>query len=169
MKGAPVRTTRSASLVVLLGGMLSCVGVVAQDEQTDPGTAHALSRQVAVFGAPGTFGVLGEKLATRQTLAKVAVPNFSTRPGQSFFFPAVASDGTLFIANMTQSYSELALTGCEMVITCFNPEQAVCFDDGTGAPARFANIRVPAASGNLGTPSSARAVSIRLHARTALG
>ena len=141
-------------VVVFLAGMVtSCVGVVARDEQADPETALELDRQVAVFGAANTFGPLREKLPTGQTLAKVAVPDFATRPGQAFFFPALASDGTLFIANMTQSYSEMALTGCEMVITCFNPEQATCFDDRTGAPARFANIRVPAASGNLSTPS----------------
>jgi hypothetical protein len=143
MESAWIRFTRSA-LVVLLGSMVtSCVGVVAQDEQAD----------VAVFGAPGSFGRLGNRLSTGQSLAKVAVPNFETRPGQSFFFPALASDGTLFIANMTQAYAESALTGCEMVVTCFNPEQPTCYDDRMGIPAHFSNIRIPAASGSLSTPS----------------
>ena len=145
--------TRSVLFVWLAAALLtSCASAIAEAERTEPETTPRHDPPVTVFGAADTFGTLGNRLSTRQRVAKVEVPEFSTRPGQAFFFPAVASDGTLFVANMTQTYSELALTGCEMVITCFNPEQATCYDDRTGAPARFANLRIPAANGSLSTP-----------------
>jgi hypothetical protein len=133
----------------LLGGLLTSCALGIPEQETGP----ARGPQVEVFGAEGSFRTFRDRLSTGQSVAKVPVPGFAVRPGQSFFFPALTSDGTLFVANMTQTHSETALTGCEMVITCFNPEQATCFDDRSGSPAHFANIRVPPASGRLSTPA----------------
>lgn len=140
----------AAALLALAAALTGCTAVGSDGEA--PGGV-ALPPPVTVFGAPDRFGTLGGRLPTGQRVAQAAVPGFAVRPGQAFFFPAVASDGTLFVANMTQTISELALTGCEMVITCFHPEEATCFDEATGAPARFSNLRIPAASGSLSTPA----------------
>lgn len=112
------------------------------------------SAPVTIFGSPDSFGALGSTLPSAQTLDRVGVDGLRTPPGHSFFFSAVASDGTLFIADMTQTFAEMCSTACEMNVTCFNARVPSCFDDATGSGAYFAHIRVPNWSGALSLPDA---------------
>jgi hypothetical protein len=42
-------------------------------------------------------------------------------PGQAAYFSTVVSDGTVFIANLPQTFNQFLPTACTMTVTCFNP------------------------------------------------
>src|ERR1051326_4343079 len=86
--------------------------------------SRAWGQLVTLYGRPGTFGTSG--------FATVGVPNWHLDAGLAPFFTAVTSDGTFFEATMTQTFRELGVTSCEMVIACFNESAPVCKDTETG-------------------------------------
>ena len=113
--------------------------------------------QVTIFGEDGTFGALGDVTPSGQPLAKVAIPNWEIDPGLTYFFPAVTSDGTIFIANMVQTDNQYLRSSCSTVITCFNPDQPLCYDSETGTSGYFSNIRIPTSEGQFWSPDGSEA------------
>lgn len=107
-----------------------------------------------LYGRAATFGSLapGGAGPSATPMETVDVPGWSFEPGQSAYFPAVASDGTVFIANLPQTFNQFMPTACTMVITCFNRTRRAC-DDGSNEGAFFANLRIPMADGTSETPA----------------
>jgi len=117
-----------------------------------PDVGHFLVRRhITVYGRPGRFGNAPTQLPSGVPVAYVGVDGFAVDPGQSLYHPAVASDGTLFMANVTQAYNQLVPLACRQSVTCFNPDAATCRDTDTGRPAHFANLRVPSNLDRAGT------------------
>ncbi|WP_192809786.1 GDSL-type esterase/lipase family protein [Actinomadura rudentiformis] len=88
-----------------------------------------------LYGASGTFdgGELAGKawLPSGQRLRAQAVRGWDFEPGKSSYFSTQASDGTIFISNMSQTANPVFVTGNSMVLSAFHPE------DNT-----FSNIRI---------------------------
>ncbi len=103
----------------------------------DPGAA------VRIYGAAGTFGQLASApvTPTGQPLLTVPVDGWGFLPGQAAYFPTVAPDGTIVIANEPQTDNQLMPTARQMALTTFDP-----------ASRRFANTVVPTSTD---APSSA--------------
>lgn len=108
---------------------------------------------VDLYGASGSFGTHGATIPSGQSLSLNAVAGWQTDPGQGGFFPAVTSDGTVFVANLPQTFSQLWPTACDMAVTCFNPSAAVCRDSITGVAGNFGTIRIPTVGGGTFVPS----------------
>lgn len=67
----------------------------------------------------------------------------------------MASDETLFVANLYQNPSQFSPTSCSQVVSCFNPYAPVCRDPATGQAAHYSNLRVHNFRGESFTPSGA--------------
>ncbi len=125
-------------------------------------TVHAAT--VDLYGRPHTFGTLGDpsdcgSVLTHLPFSQISlsvnsVCNWQLDPGQTFFFPAVTSDGTLFFGNITQTFNQFFPTSCSMGVTCFNPDDDVCpnQDPETGRD-RFGTIRIPTGGGATYVPA----------------
>ncbi len=127
-------------------------GSAPDDDDAYPGYPPPLDAQAALYSAPGSFGTLGSTLDTGESLSKIAVDNWRFEPGQTSFFTEMASDGTVFIANMAQTYNPFLPTQCTSVITCFNPTERVCWDADRDRADHFANLRVPRFDGGFFAP-----------------
>ena len=79
---------------------------------------------VTLYGQEGTFGQLAGATATPSghSFRAVAVPGWGPRPGQAPYFTAVASDGTVVIANSTQTDNQVEPTAPDMVLSLFHPD-----------------------------------------------
>lgn len=117
------------------------------------GVFSAEAAIVDVYGASGSFGTLGATLPTGQSVTQDAIAGWQFDGGQAAFFPAVTSDGTVFISNLPQTTNELNPTACDMAVTCFNATTATCFDSSTGTAKNFSTIRVPTIGGSTFIPS----------------
>lgn len=101
-----------------------------------------------VYGRAGSFGGLqgAETTPSGDRVAAVPVRNWGFLPGQAAYFPAVAPDGTVVIANEPQTDDQMRPTARQMVLSTFSP-----------ATGRFANVVIPTSRGKttLGGPWSA--------------
>ncbi|MBO9531612.1 MAG: hypothetical protein J7513_01405 [Solirubrobacteraceae bacterium] len=117
----------------------ACAAASTASVDVDPGAI------VRVYGAAGTFGGLDHRAATPtgEALTTAPVPGWGFLPGQSAYFPAIAPDGTIVIANEPQTDNQLRPTARQMALTTFDP-----------ATLRFANTVVPTSTGltELGGP-----------------
>ena len=112
--------------------------------------------EVKLLGQAGTFGGLTNASDTPSgdTLSISAI-NYGFSPGQAGWFPAVTSDGTVFVAGLTQSGNQILETGCTMEIACYNGGAKLCRDPATGAAANFALLKVQAGLGGFSYPDAA--------------
>jgi hypothetical protein len=58
--------------------------------------------------APRVYGGAGSFSTTPTHVDAVAVPGWAFGPGQAAYFPAVAADGTIFVANLPQTFNRAA-------------------------------------------------------------
>lgn len=107
---------------------------------------------VSLFGAADSFGTYGVVTGSGDFLLREPVDGWQFDPGATAYLPAIASDGTVFVANTNQTLNAFLIANCSMVITCFNPHEATCYDPETGFPANLVHVRVPNAGGDLFTP-----------------
>ena len=136
------------------GGSSYEIDVVASstDENLSGDSFRVFEPPVTVYGASGTFGTLGNTVPSGQQVAKVPVSRWSFDPGLHAFFTTLTGDGTVFVANMTQTSNQFLKAQCSMTVTCFNPDVPTCYDATTDAPAKFANLRIPNWGGDIYTP-----------------
>jgi hypothetical protein len=128
--------TRRAAKALVSAGVLAWAALVQPD---------------ASGAAPRAYGSAGSFQASPAHIDAVEVPGWAFDPGQAAYFPAVTRDGTIFVANLPQTFNQMLPTACSMVITCFNPDQPVC-DDGAGGGAFFSNLHIPNIAGAVAEP-----------------
>lgn len=106
--------------------------------RTSTAAAQIDGPAVRIYGRAGSFGALQGATTTPSgdRLATAAVRGWGFLPGQSAYFPAIAPDGTVIIANEPQTDDQLRPTARQMVLSTFAPS--------TG---RFANVIVPTSRG----------------------
>jgi hypothetical protein len=119
-------------------------------------TAHAAT--VDLYGHPDSFGTLCQvgacQIPTQQSLSLHPVSNWQIDPGQTFLFPALTSDGTLLIGNITQTMNQYFSASCTMGVTCFNPDAQVCSDSDAPGADHFGTIRIPTNAGASQLPAA---------------
>ncbi len=118
--------------------------------------ARGCGDTVTLFGEADTFGGLTGSTTTPSgdSLMIKAMP-YGFSAGQAAWFPAVTSDGTIFVPALTQKGNQLIQTGCTMEIVCFHPGLKLCRDPDTGEAAHVALFRVPTALGAEYVPDAA--------------
>lgn len=94
--------------------------------------------RIRMYGRSGSFGALGSATSTPSGdgIATAGVRGWGFMPGQAAYFPVVAPDGTVIIANEPQTDDQLRPTARQMVVSTFAPS--------TG---RFANVVIPTSTG----------------------
>lgn len=99
--------------------------------------ATAASGPAAVLhGKAGTFGTLGGRVPSGQTVGTDAVPTWGFEAGKAAYFTTLAGDGTVLIANEDQQENPISQTADTMEISAYDP----------GAHT-FSNIRVRTSTG----------------------
>jgi hypothetical protein len=92
-----------------------------------------------LYGAAGSFGQLetpARVAGGARTTVTLAIPGWGFAPGEAAYFTAVASDGTVFVANEPQTDDQTRPTAQEMAISAFTP-----------ASGRFETIVIPTSTG----------------------
>lgn len=126
--------------------------------EADPAVGHLLVRKhVTIYGRPGSFGTIescmdGTPRGCQFPIHAEGIEGFAPSPGQSLYTSVTASDGTMLMANVHQSFNQTLPTSCDMVVTCFNPDEPLCWDEAAGAAAHFSNLRIENAAGSEWAP-----------------
>jgi hypothetical protein len=78
---------------------------------------------VKVYGKSGTFGNLASisTMASGQSIATQAVPNWSFPAGREFWANALTADGSILAAGGDQNACQPCQTSAESAISAFNP------------------------------------------------
>ncbi|CAO5228159.1 hypothetical protein [Frankia sp. AgKG'84/4] len=93
---------------------------------------------LTIYGAPGTFGALGEAGSTTRV---TEVPGWGFGSGQAAFMSAVAADGTVFMCTTPFTDDQSKPTGFDMEIEVFEPEAL-----------RFTRLVIPSSKGRTNLP-----------------
>ena len=118
--------------------------------------SSTVAQAIDLWGRAGTFG--GLTMATSVPSGDgltVHANGYGVDVGQATWYGAVTSDGTFFVATLTQSGNPFVPSACTMEIVCFNPENATCRDPDIGVPTNLAIFRIPAVDGTEFAPDAA--------------